>query len=321
MAYDVTKTDGTRLTILADRTVDITTPIKLIGKNYAGYGEIMAENLVQMLENFSSPGNLDTYQPEDTTKLGNPIIGQLWYDSVNEVINLYTAGGWSPLGGRDLIGGKKTGIKIGSITDTSGFQHPAMQFIVNKIVVAIMSSDAGTYTPGGPDIELAVGFPDIGQGINLNQSGNADIGEEQWGNFKLRGRTVEAEFADMAEIYRADTPLLPGNLVRLGGEQEITKTIKAWDDQVFGVISTAPGFLLNSRMKMQEHAYPVALKGRVPCLVKGPIRAGQRIVPSDEAGVGMATDHFNDTMAIIGRAIGHKETDGIGLVEAAVGVK
>ena len=320
MAYDVTKTDGTRLTILADRTVDITTPIKLIGKNYAGYGEIMAENLVQMLEHFSSPGNLTTYQPEDT-KLVNPIIGQLWYDSVNEVINIYTAGGWSPLGGRDLIGGKKTGIKIGSITDTSGFQHPAMQFIVNKIVVAIMSSDAGTYTPGGPDAGLAAGFPDIGQGINLNQSGNADVGEEEWGNFKLRGRTVEAEFADMAEIYRADTPLLPGNLVRLGGEQEITKTIRAWDDQVFGVISTAPGFLLNSRMKMQEHAYPVALKGRVPCLVKGPIRAGQRIVPSDEAGIGMATDHLNDTMAIIGRAIGHKETDGIGLVEAAVGVK
>jgi hypothetical protein len=74
-------------------------------------------------------------------------------------------------------------------------------------------------------------------------------------------------------------------------------------------------------MKMQEHAYPVALKGRVPCLVKGPIRAGQRIVPSDVDGVGMATDHLNDTMAIIGRAIGHKETDGIGLVEAAVGVK
>jgi hypothetical protein len=319
MAYDVTKTDGTRLTILADRTVDVTTPIKLIGKNYAGYGEIMAENLVQMLENFSSPGSLTTYQPEDN-KLVNPIIGQLWYDSVNEVINIYTAGGWSPLGGRDLIGGKKTGIKIGNITDTTGGLHPAMQFIVNKVVVAIMSSDAGTYTPGGPDSGLAGGFPNIGQGINLNQSGTADIGEETWGNFKLRGRTVEAEFADMAEIYRADTPLIPGNLVRLGGEKEITKTIKAWDDEVFGVISTAPGFLLNSRMKMQEHAYPVALKGRVPCLIKGPIKAGQRIVPSDINGVGMAADHY-DPAAIIGRAISSKDTDGVGLVEAAVGIK
>jgi hypothetical protein len=319
MAYDVTKTDGTRLTILADRTVDVTTPIKLIGKNYAGYGEIMAENLVQMLEHFSSPGSLTTYQPEDN-KLVNPIIGQLWYDSVNEVINIYTAGGWSPLGGRDLIGGKKTGIKIGNIIDTYGQPRPAMQFIVNKIVVAIMSSDAGTYTPGGTDAALANAFPEIGQGINLNQSGTADVGEETWGNFKLRGRTVEAEFADMAEIYRADTPLIPGNLVRLGGDKEITKTIKAWDDEVFGVISTAPGFLLNSRMKMQEHAYPVALKGRVPCLVKGPIRAGQRIVPSDISGVGMAADHY-DPAAIIGRAISSKDTEEVGLVEAAVGVK
>jgi hypothetical protein len=319
MAYDVTKTDGTRLTILADRTVDVTTPIKLIGKNYAGYGEIMAENLVQMLEHFSSPGSLTTYQPEDN-KLVNPIIGQLWYDSVNEVINIYTAGGWSPLGGRDLIGGKKTGIKIGNIIDTYGQPRPAMQFIVNKIVVAIMSSDAGTYTPGGTDAALANAFPEIGQGINLNQSGTADVGEETWGNFKLRGRTVEAEFADMAEIYRADTPLIPGNLVRLGGDKEITKTIKAWDDEVFGVISTAPGFLLNSRMKMQEHAYPVALKGRVPCLVKGPIRAGQRIVPSDISGVGMAADHY-DPAAIIGQAISSKDTEEVGLVEAAVGVK
>jgi hypothetical protein len=319
MAYDVTKTDGTRLTILADRTVDVTTPIKLIGKNYAGYGEIMAENLVQMLEHFSSPGNTTTYLPEDT-KLVNPIIGQLWYDSVNEVINIYTAGGWSPLGGRDLIGGKKTGIRIGNITDTTGGLHPAMQFVVNKIVVAIMSSDAGTYTPGGVSSSLASAFPEIGQGINLNQSGTADVGEETWGNFKLRGRTIEAEFADMAEIYRADTLLLPGTLVRLGGEKEITKTIKAWDDEVFGVISTAPGFLLNSRMKMQEHAYPVALKGRVPCLVNGPIRAGQRIVPSEINGVGMAADHY-DPAAIIGRAISSKDSEGIGLVEAAVGVK
>jgi hypothetical protein len=319
MAYDVTKTDGTRLTILADRTVDVTTPIKLIGKNYAGYGEIMAENLVQMLEHFSSPGSLTTYQPQDT-KLINPIIGQLWYDSVNEVINIYTAGGWSPLGGRDLIGGRKTGIKIGNIIDTIGGPHPAMQFIVNKVVVAIMSSDAGTYTPGGPDANLANAFPNIGQGINLNQSGTADVGEETWGNFKLRGRTIEAEFADMAEIYRADTMLLPGNLVRLGGEKEITKTIRAWDDEVFGVISTAPGFLLNSRMKMQEHAYPVALKGRVPCLVKGPIRAGQRIVASDVSGIGMAADHY-DPAATIARAISSKNTEEIGLVEAAVGGK
>ncbi len=142
----------------------------------------------------------------------------------------------------------------------------------------------------------------------------------EYGNFKIRGRAMEAEFADMAEIYKSDIELLPGNLVVLGGNQEITKTSRAFDDQIFGVISTAPGFLLNAKEKMKELAYPVALKGRVPCLVKGTVTKGQRIVASDIEGVGMATDTF-DAAAIIGRAIGTKQDNGVGLVEVAVGVR
>jgi len=141
-----------------------------------------------------------------------------------------------------------------------------------------------------------------------------------YGNFKIRGRAMEAEFADMAEIYRSDVELVPGNIVRLGGEMEITKTIKAYDEEVFGIISTAPGFLLNSKMKMQENAYPVALKGRVPCLVKGSVRKGQRIVSSEVEGVGMATNEYNP-INIIGRALDDKISDGISTVEVAVGVR
>jgi hypothetical protein len=124
----------------------------------------------------------------------------------------------------------------------------------------------------------------------------------------------------MAEIYIADDYLVPGNLVKLGGNKEITKTESEFDNQIFGIISTAPGFLLNSKQKLAEHAYPVALKGRVPCLVKGTVRKGQRIVASDIAGVGMATDHF-DAATIIGRAIGEKNSDDVGAVEVAVGVR
>lgn len=306
MAYDVTKTDGTRLTIVADRTIDVTTPIKLVGKNYAGYGEIMAENLVQMLEHFSNP-----------VAPANPVVGQLWWNSNEEVLNVYSNGGWSPLGGRDLLGGLQTGFKIGVIHDNAGGTHPAIRIVVGGVDVAIISSDAGSYVPGGIDASLAARFPIIGQGINMNDGTDAG---SNYGNFKIRGRTMEAEFADMAEIYTSDTELLPGNLVVLGGNKEITKTSRAFDDQIFGVISTAPGFLLNAKEKMKELAYPVALKGRVPCLVTGPVRKGQRIVASDVHGVGMATDHF-DAATIIGRAIGYKESDGVGLVEVAVGVR
>lgn len=307
MAYDVTKTNGERLTIVADRTLDVTTPIKLVGKNYAGYGEIMAENLVQMLEHFSNP-----------TAPTNPVVGQLWWKSTEKVLYVYSANTWNPIGGEGILGGPQTGFRISSIQDTAGNFHQAIQAVVNGVVVCILSSDLGTYTPGGVSAALASRFPTIGQGINMNDGVDGAGGD--YGNFKIRGRSMEAEFADMAEIYSSDVELVPGNLVVLGGDKEITKTAKEFDDQIFGVISTAPGFLLNAKDKMKELAYPVALKGRVPCLVNGPVRQGQRIVASNIAGVGMATDHF-DPAAIIGRAIGSKDVDGVGLVEVAVGVR
>jgi hypothetical protein len=309
MAYDVTKTNGERLVIVPDRQVDTTTSIKLLGKNYPSYGEIMAENLVQMLENFSAP-----------VAPSKPIIGQLWYHAVQQVLYVNVTGngnGWYPIGGKEIIGGPVTGFQTSTIKDTFGSQHPAMKIVVNGTIIAIISSDAGSYIPHA-DTGLAVQFPNIGQGINMNYSGVDNDGES--GNFKIRGRAMEAEFADMAEIYIADDYLLPGNLVKLGGAKEITKTVSEFDNQIFGIISTAPGFLLNSRQKLTEHAYPVALKGRVPCLVKGTVRKGQRIVASDIAGVGMATDHF-DAATIIGRAIGEKHSDEIDAVEVAVGVR
>jgi hypothetical protein len=313
MAYDVTKTDGTRLTIVSDRQVDITTPIKLLGKNYPAYGEIMAENLVQMLENFSNP-----------VEPSNPITGQFWWNSNSRVIYVFDGVKWNPIGGTDLIGGPVEGFSTALIKDTSGIFHRAMKIHVGSsltattgTIVAIISSDAGTYIPHA-DTGLAGTFPVIGCGINMNDGDPS--GASNYGNFKIRGRAMEAEFADMAEIYRSDVELVPGNIVRLGGEMEITKTIKAYDEEVFGIISTAPGFLLNSKMKMQENAYPVALKGRVPCLVKGTVRKGQRIVSSEVEGVGMATNEYNP-INIIGRALDDKISDGISTVEVAVGVR
>ena len=54
MAYTVNKTDGTILATVADGTINTTTDLTLIGKNYAGYGEFFNENLIKLLENFSN---------------------------------------------------------------------------------------------------------------------------------------------------------------------------------------------------------------------------------------------------------------------------
>jgi len=319
MAYDIHKTNGELLTIVSDRTLDNTTPIGLLGKNYSGYGEIMAENLVHMLENFSKP-----------LPPSNPIIGQLWWNTNSRIVYLYTADfssgnsnqefpGWTPLGGLNIIGDNSTGFETTRIQDTALQWHPAIKMKINGIIVAILSSDTGTYVPGGVDAALASRFPIIGQGINMNDG--VDGSGSEYGNFKIRGRAMEAEFADMAEIYLSDTELRPGDIVKLGGSAEITKTDRANDNEVFGVVSTAPGFLLNAKMKYTDNAYPVALKGRVPCLVKGPVKRGERIVASDEPGVGIASSTDYNLQSIIGRAIGTKDDFGHGYIEIAVGAK
>ena len=53
MAYIINRYSGAQLTTVEDGTVDDTTEIKLIGKNYAGYGEQQNENFLFLLENFS----------------------------------------------------------------------------------------------------------------------------------------------------------------------------------------------------------------------------------------------------------------------------
>ena len=53
MAYTINRYNNATLSTVEDGTLDQTTDLKLVGKNYAGYGEIQNENFVFLLENFS----------------------------------------------------------------------------------------------------------------------------------------------------------------------------------------------------------------------------------------------------------------------------
>ena len=304
MTYQVNKTNDTVLVNVADRTLAPVAAgkIQLLGKNYGSYGEIMAENLVHLAENFA-----DGTAPEGNGSVP-PLTGQLWYDTTNKAFKVYD-NGWNAFYGTEATSFDYTPIKDNASTPV---YHQAIKIKVGGTVIAIVSKDAA-FTPNTDTGLIAAGFATIKPGVNINGSnGNT--------SYKLSGRSIEAEFADMAEIYHSDVELAPGNLVKLGGYSEITMTTEQFDTAVFGVISTQPGFLLNSGEKEKALAYPVALKGRVPCLVKGPVRKGQRIVASNVAGVGMATDTY-ESASIIGRAISEKISDDIGSVEVAVGVK
>lgn len=82
MPFYLNYTNGTSLVTVADGSTDnTTTSITLIGKNFPTYGQVLNQNLINMLENFSNP-----------TEPNYPMIGQIWYDSTNKNLNLYREG-------------------------------------------------------------------------------------------------------------------------------------------------------------------------------------------------------------------------------------
>ena len=78
MAYTINLTDGTVFATITDGTYNQSSSVTLVGKNYAGYGEFLDENFIQMLENFSN-----------TTSPTAPLTGQLWWDKTNSLLKVY----------------------------------------------------------------------------------------------------------------------------------------------------------------------------------------------------------------------------------------
>lgn len=154
-------------------------------------------------------------------------------------------------------------------------------------------------------------------GLDIGASGNP------WGVMyatTFNGTATAALYSDLAERYESDVVLEEGDVVRLGGAKEVTKTTSAKDEDVFGVVSTKPGLALNEAAGDQNtHPY-IALAGRVPVKILGPVSKGQRLVTSNIPGVAMAAglnSEINSFM-VIGRALEDKNSSGVGLVESVV---
>ena len=91
MAYTVNKTNSSSSPnqyTVQDGVVNTQTDLSFIGKSYAGYGEIIAENFLHLLENFAN-----------TSPPSKPITGQLWYDSDAGRLKVYSGSAFVPSGG------------------------------------------------------------------------------------------------------------------------------------------------------------------------------------------------------------------------------
>ena len=146
-------------------------------------------------------------------------------------------------------------------------------------------------------------------------NGVGDIGQSGNKFGTIYGLASSAQYADLAEKYEADAEVEPGTVVHFGGEKEVSMCDVDHCQAVAGVVSTRPAFRMNDDLEA-EHVAMVALQGRVPCKVTGPVHKGDMMV---SAGNGMARAEANPKVgAVIGKALENWE-GGEGVIEVVVG--
>lgn len=399
MPYTVYKTNGVKLTTVEDGKLNISTDLQLVGKNYAGYGQVVNENFIKLLENFSN----------GTAPL-NPLTGQIWYDSLTKRLKIYTGTKWNQylsttissnrpvdltngefwfdsaalklyIKNRDsfvLIGpsagtvGGGTGGGVGTsiiIADTT-VEYEAIKLTIGEATPAVISpftynvdatdpfisqytkiyngitlagadattgisSTNGSYFWGtAADSVRLDGLPstdflkvsDVNifaeaitelNSITRISTGGPSIPGSIEGAWSLEsGSTLQSTFADLAERYEADAVYEPGTVLVVGGEKEVTVTSQFADTRVAGIVSKNPAYMMNSKAGNNEtHPY-IALKGRVPCKVIGPINKGDLLVTSAHPGYACAGQNVFGS-AVIGKALEDK-SEGFGVIEVKV---
>lgn len=452
MAYTINLTDGTIFATVADGTINTSSSMILVGKNYAGYGEFLNENVVHLLENGASstaPGapligqlwwdkasnvmkvyNGTTFKTissatSSTTAPSSNVPGDLWWDTTNDQLKVYNGSNFTLIGPASSAGQGTSGAVVETITDNVSVDHVVIKMFVNDVIVAIVSKDPtftpqvalpgfSTISPGmqlsstvsnavfngtATDSELLDGInstqflrsdendttigslgilndtglsvgadqdarisvtsstsevifqnqtqdanisirvndggstttalfvngstSDVGvRGItNLNSNGVGNIGSASSVFDTIYATATTALYADVAERFAADDVYSAGTVVEIGGTAEITIASTELSENVFGVISTKPAYLMNTAAGDNATHPPVALTGRVPVRVVGQVRKGDRLVAAGNGLARAAQPNEITCFNVIGRALADKASNDENTIDAVVTIK
>jgi len=186
----------------------------------------------------------------------------------------------------------------------------------NSYLYANGAPYAGTFSNANVQSYLTAGttgitLPSI---AHSGTTGVGNIGSVSNTFGTIFGVATTAQYADLAENYVSDAAYQPGTVVEFGGQFEVTIGTPN-TTRVAGVVSSNPAYLMNSHCQ-GEHLAAVALQGRVPCRVTGPVTKGDMMV---SAGNGAAQASSAPVMgSVIGKALENFDGDA-GVIEIVVG--
>ena len=251
MAYIVNKTDGTAVTTITDGFIDNTTSLTLFGKSYSGFGELLNEDLVKLLENSASTSApsaplkgeawFDTtvnqlkvydgtsFKPTGGAKSSagtaptSPSVGDLWLNTTTSQLFVYTGQTYAhqTYSGQTYSGWELAGPEFSSGQTLSGFKIETVtnDSAVSKVIASMYSGNtrvailsAEGFTPGA----AITGFATISAGITLNSTLGA----------LFSGTTTSAQFLNTAGTTNSSgTIIAGGNFMRKDTAQTTTGAI------------------------------------------------------------------------------------------------
>jgi hypothetical protein len=399
MPYILKKTDGSTLTTVQDASIDSSTSLIFVGRNYSGYGQPIEENFVKLLENFSNTTKpakptqgqlwfdktssvrrlLVCYDgtnfrdvanvPYSSTEPVNASTGDLWWDSFNNQIKVYDSvnNSWTA---SQPYGGASSSWDFARVEDSNSNNQNAIKGLSGNTVMVMLSNtryvpnSASGLTARFPNVKAGITFPNANP-VTGSSASSTSTGYILWGTSAeslisqqvdlkstndttlhyipfatatggpqtlyttstfsfnpttnvLNATAASALYADIAERYAADDVYEPGTVLMHGGKQEVTIATFAATTAVAGIVSTKPAYMMNSDAGNDKtHPY-IALKGRVPCKIVGPVKKGDLLVASGyKAGYAVKKQDHDSSDAVIGKALENFEGS-FGVIEVKV---
>lgn len=259
MAYQVDRYNGQFLVSVEDGTIDTSTELRFVGKNYAGYGEVQNENFLHLMENFAS-----------TNPPPKAVTGQIWYDSANKKLKFYDGSKFKFANGAEAAATAPSGLGIGEfwwdtsakqlyawtgteftligpeaapdlgasqvvpdvVKDTDNQNNTVIKFIASGKVVAIVSETE--FTP----LIAIEDFPRVKKGITLVRTDSNGVTTDNhffWGtasNANLLGGKPASDYL-------------------LRGQNEFDQTVRFYD----------PGFVLGGIARPDTPDLKVSVEG------------------------------------------------------------